>query len=400
MTDWVELEKQYFFPLVKRLPLTLVRGQGTHVYDENGRAYLDFVAGIATVSLGHSHPVIVQALEEQAQSLMHVSNFYYNIPQIELARLLCENSCFDKVFLANSGTEAVEGSIKLARKWGKVQRDGAYEIIVAENAFHGRTFAALTATANEKYRQPFTPLLEGFIRVPFNDVEALQRATTSRTVAVLLEPVQGEGGVLLPDDDYLKRVRAWCDEAGLLLILDEVQTGMGRLGALFGYQLYGIEPDIIALAKGLGGGFPIGAFLARDSCAVFSAGEHASTFGGNPLACHVSYSVVKYMLDNDVPGQVARKGEYVRQRLHALADRHPLVEEVRGRGLIWAVQLKEELAEQGVHLALQEGLLINNVRPNALRLMPPLTVSQEELDRALAILEVVIAKLENSSGTK
>lgn len=392
--NWADLESRYFFPTGKRLPVTLVRGEGSRVWDEDGREYLDCVAGIASVSLGHCHPQVVKAVQEQAASLMHVSNYYYTVPQIKLAQLLCQHTCLDKVFFCNSGAEAVEGCIKLARKWGKERRDSAYEIIVAEGAFHGRTLATVTATANERYRAPFTPLVEGFVRVPFNDVEAIKRATTGRTVAVLLEPIQGEGGVNVPDDDYLPRVRAWCDEAGILLMVDEVQSGVGRTGALFAHQLYGTEVDVMAVAKGLGGGFPVGAFLAKDHCAVLALGEHGTTFGGNPLATHVGYTVLKYVIENDLPAQVTRKGEHLERRLRSLADRHPMVTEVRGKGLIWAMELNREAAEEAVRLCLEEGLLANNVKPTALRLMPPLTITEEELDRAAEIVDRVLGRLE------
>ena len=392
--NWAELESRYFFPIGKRLPVTLVRGEGSRVWDEDGREYLDCVAGIASVSLGHCHPQVVKAVQEQAASLMHVSNYYYTVPQIKLAQLLCQHTCLDKVFFCNSGAEAVEGCIKLARKWGKERRDGAYEIIVAEKAFHGRTLATVTATATEKYRAPFTPLVEGFVRVPFNDVEAIKRATTAKTAAVLLEPIQGEGGVNVPDDDYLPQVRAWCDEAGILLMADEIQTGVGRVGALFAHQLYGIEVDVMAVAKGLGAGFPIGAFLARDDCAALTLGEHGTTFGGNPLATHVGYTVLQYVIENDLPGQVAKKGEHVERRLRSLADRHPMVTEVRGKGLLWAMELDREVAEEAVRLCLEEGLLANNVKPTALRLMPPLTITEEELDRAVEIADRVLGRIE------
>jgi acetylornithine aminotransferase/acetylornithine/N-succinyldiaminopimelate aminotransferase len=391
--DWVELEKKYFLPTSKRLNVTLVRGEGTKVWDNDGREYLDFLAGIAAVSLGHCHPEVVAAINRQAGQLMHTSNYYYTIPQVKLAQLLCDSSGLDKVFFCNSGAEAVEGCIKIARKWGKDHRDGAYEIIVAEGAFHGRTMATVTASANEKYRAPFTPLLEGFVRVPFNDVEAIKRATTGRTAAVLLEPVQGEGGVNVPDDGYLPAVRAWCDKAGILLMLDEVQSGVGRTGRLFAFQHYGIEPDVMAVAKGLGSGFPIGAFLAKDHCAVLGPGEHGTTFGGNALACEVGYTVLKYILDHDIPAQVAKKGEHLARRLHSLADRQPLVTEIRGKGLIWAIELDRPVAEEAVALCLQEGLLANNVKPTALRLIPPLTVSEEEIDRAVEIIERVLGAL-------
>ncbi len=392
--NWAELESRYFLPTGKRLPVTLVRGEGSRVWDDEGREYLDFVAGIAVVSLGHSHPEVVKAVTEQARELMQVSNIYYTIPQLKLAQLLCENSCLDKAFFCNSGAEAVEGCIKLARKWGKEKRDGASEIIVADGAFHGRTLATLTAGSTEKHRVPFTPLPEGFVRVPFNDAEAIRKATTKRTAAVLLEPIQGEGGVNVPADGYLRQVRAWCDEAGLLLMLDEVQTGIGRTGKLFAHQLYGVEPDVMALAKGLGGGFPIGAFLVKEHCSALGVGEHGTTFGGNPLATAVGYAVVKYVIEHDLPAQVARKGEHLERRLQSLADRHPIVTEVRGRGLLWAVELGREAAEEAVRLCLAGGLLANNVKPTALRLMPPLTVSEGEIDQAVEILDRVLAGIE------
>jgi acetylornithine/succinyldiaminopimelate/putrescine aminotransferase len=327
-----------------------------------------------------------------------VSGLVYSVPQVRLAQLLVENSSLDRVFFANSGGEVVEGAIKLARKWGKEKRDGAYQIICAQGAFHGRTLATLTAGGNEKHKLPFPPLPEGFVHVPFDDVEAIRRATDNKTAAVMLEPVQGEGGVNVPHDDYLRQVRAWCDEAGILLILDEVQTGIGRLGALFGHQLYGVEPDVLTLAKGIGSGVPIGALLAKEHCAVFSPGDHGSTFGGNPLATHVAYSVLKYVIDNDISGQVAAKGQHLERRLRGLADRHSLVTEVRGRGLLWAIELDGELAEVAQRACLEQGLLVNNVKPTALRLMPPLVVSEEELDRAVEIIDGVLGKLEATAA--
>jgi len=394
MSDWQQLEKRYFFATGKRQPVTLVRGQGVRVWDDQGREYLDFVAGIASVSLGHCHPAVVSALAEQAGVLAHVSNLVYSIPQLRLAQLLVENSCLDRVFFCNSGAEAIEGAIKLARKWGKEKREGAYEIICTDSAFHGRTLATVTASGTDKYKLPFAPLPPGFVHVPYNDVEAIRKATGAKTCAVLLEPIQGEGGVNVPSDDYLRRVRAWCDEAGILLILDEIQTGIGRTGSLFAYQQCAAEPDIMALAKGLAGGLPIGAFLAKEHCAVFVPGDHGSTFGGNPLCTHVGYSVLKYVIDNDIPGQVAKRGQHLERRLRSLADRHPIVTDVRGRGLLWAIELDGELAEQAVGLCLGEGLIVNNVKPTALRLMPPLVVSEEELDRAVEIIDRVLAKLE------
>ncbi len=391
--NWIEIEHEFYLQTAKRLPVVLERGEGTIVWDSDGKQYLDFVGGIAVTSLGHANPVIVEALTRQAQKLITVSNLYYTVPQLKLAKLLCENSGMDKAFFCNSGAEAVEGLIKLARKWGKEKRDGAYEIIVAEDAFHGRTLATVAASANERYRAPFTPLPEGFVRVPYNDVEAIKAATTGKTVAVLLEPLQGEGGVNIPDDDYLPAVRRWCDEAGILLLLDEVQTGAGRTGKLFCFQHYGIEPDALAVAKALAGGVPIGAFLTKDSAALLGPGEHGTTFGGNALACEVGYSVLKYMIDNDLPAQVTKRGEHLERRLISLADRQPMVTEVRGKGLIWAIELDRPVSEAVVGRCLEEGLLINGVKPTALRFVPPFTVSEEELDRAVDIVERVLGEI-------
>src|SRR4030042_2930430 len=276
MTDWQKLEKKYFMPTFKRMPITLVKGKGVRVWDENGKEYLDFTAGWAVNSLGHCHPEVVSAIAEQAKTLLQASNQFYTVPQLQLAELLVENSCFDRVFFCNSGAEANEGAVKLARRYGKLHLDGAYKVITALNSFHGRTLAMTAASGQRKFQEPYMPLPDGFINVEYNNVGALKKAITAQTCAVMLEPIQGEGGVNIPDDKYLRAVRAWCDEKGILLILDEVQTGIGRLGTLFGYEQFGIEPDIITLAKGLGGGIPIGAFLATENASVFSQGEHGS----------------------------------------------------------------------------------------------------------------------------
>ena len=396
--DLVALDKQYVVQTYKRLPVTLVRGEGTKVWDVNGKEYLDFLSGIAVLSLGHCHPDVLDAIERQAKTLMMTSNFFYNIPQTKLAEILCKAAGMNRAFFCNSGAEAVEGCIKLARKWGKEKREGASDIIVAEGAFHGRTITTVTAGGTEKYRAPFTPLVEGFVRVPFDDVEAIKRATAGNTAAVLIEPVQGEAGVIVPSDDYLPAVRRWCDEAGILLILDEVQSGMGRTGKMFAYQHYGVEPDVIAVAKGLGSGFPIGAFLAKEHCAVLGFGEHGTTFGGGPLACEVGYTVTKYMLDHDIPGQAARRGGYLERKLQSLADLHEIVSEVRGKGLIWALELDQPLSEEIVHKCLKAGLIVNNVKPSAVRLVPPLTVSEDEIDQAIAVLDGVLAALSSDTA--
>ena len=392
MTDWRAKEAKYFMRPGKRMDLLAVRGEGTHIWDEDGKQYLDFFGGPATISLGHSHPVIVDALVDQAQRLIHVSNQFYSIPQVQLAELLIEHSCFDRVYFMNSGAEANEGALKLARKWGKEHKQGAYEIICALDAFHGRTLQMITAGGTERYKAPFSPLPEGFVHVPFNDVDAVKRATNANTVAIFLEPIQGEGGINVPDDGYFKQLRAWCDEQNILLILDEVQTGCGRLGTLFAYELFGVEPDIMTLGKGIGGGVPLSAFLAKEHAAVFTPGDHGSTYGGEPLTTRVGYEVMKYMIDNDLPADVARKGKSVERRLNSMADRFPSIRDVRGKGLMWAVQFSSDIGERLTNDALAAGLILNNVRPNAVRIVPPLTVTDEELEQGLAILEHVIER--------
>lgn len=394
MAGWKELESRYYMQSQIRLPVTLVRGEGTRVYDEDGREYLDFVAGVASVSLGHCHKDVVAAVGEQAGVLTQTSNCFYTVPQLRLAELLCRTTGLDRVFFCNSGAEAVEGSIKLARKWGKERRNGAFEIIVAENGFHGRTLTTAAASSKEGQKTPFTPLPPGFVRVPYDDVGAIKSATSQDTVAVLLEPIQGEGGVNVPADDYLRRVRDWCDQAGLLLMLDEVQTGVGRTGALYAFQIYGAQPDVLATAKGLGGGLPIGAFLARQEVALLGPGEHGSTFGGNPLCAHVAYRVLKHIIDRDIPSQVASRGERLERGLLSLAGKHPLVGEVRGKGLIWALELNLPLSVRVVRGCLEGGLLVNTVKPTALRLTPPLTVTEEEIDRAVEVMDGALVRLE------
>ena len=308
MDRWQELESKYFMTTGKRQPITLVRGEGVRVWDSEGVEYLDFVGGWAVTGLGHCHPVIVKALEKQGRTLWQVSNQFYTVPQVELAELLVRNSCMDRIFIGNSGAEANEAAVKLARKYGKVHLDGAYEVITTLNSFHGRTLAMVAATGQPHYQEPYTPLPQGFINVPFDDVEAIMSATTENTCAVMLEPIQGEGGVNLPSQDYLKQVREWCDQQGLLLMFDEVQTGLGRIGTLFAYQQFGVEPDVMTLAKGLGGGIPIGAILAKEKASVFTPGDHGSTYGGNPLASAVALAATRYFLEEDVLGNVCRVG--------------------------------------------------------------------------------------------
>ena len=388
--NWQDLEKQVYMQLAKRWPVTIVRGKGMKVWDEKGREYLDFVAGIAVTSLGHCHPVIVKALARQAKTLIQMSNMYYTVPQLQLAELLVKTSCLDRVFICNSGAEANEGAIKLARRYGKLKLDGAYEIITTHESFHGRTLATTAATGQNQFQEPYTPLPTGFVNVDYNDIEAIKKATNKLTCAVMLEPIQGEGGVNVPSEDYLKKVRAWCDEKGLLLILDEVQTGIGRTGTLYAYQQYGAEPDIMTLAKGLGGGVPIGAFLAKEPACVFKIGEHGTTFGGNPLVCATAFDVLSYIIRKDLAGHAGRMGEYLRIGLKKLAAAHEVIKEVRGKGLLVAVQFNSEIAEPVVLACLERGLIINKVKSDVIRFIPPLIVTEKEIDVALKVLGEVL----------
>ena len=388
--NWQDLEKKVYMQLAKRWPVTIVRGKGMKVWDDTGKEYLDFVAGIAVTSLGHCHPVIVKALTRQAKTLIQMSNMYYTVPQLQLAELLVKTSCLNRVFMCNSGAEANEGAIKLARRYGKLKLDGAYEIITTHESFHGRTLATTAATGQNQFQEPYTPLPTGFVNVDYNDIEAIKKATNKLTCAVMLEPIQGEGGVNVPSDDYLKKVRAWCDEKGLLLILDEVQTGIGRTGTLYAYQQYGAEPDIMTLAKGLGGGVPIGAFLAKEQACVFKIGEHGTTFGGNPLVCATAFDVLNYIINKDLAGHAGRMGEYLRSGLKKLAADYNVIKEVRGKGLLVAVQFNEEIAEPVVLACLERGIIVNKVKPDVIRFIPPLIVTEKEIDRALDVLGKVL----------
>ena len=391
-TTWPELEKAYLMYNIKRMPMVLVRGEGARVWDDAGREYLDFVAGWAVNALGHCHPAVVQAIQKQAATLIHTSNQYYTIPQIELGKLLVENSALDRVFLCNSGAEANEGAVKLARKWGKKHRNGAYAVISTLKGFHGRTLAMVAATGKPHYQEPYTPLPKGFINVPFNDIAAIKAATTSETVAVMVEPVQGEGGVNLADREYLQDLRRWCDEQNLLLILDEVQTGIGRTGSLFAYEQYGIEPDIMTLAKGLGGGVPIGAFLAKERAAAFEPGDHGSTFGGNPLACAAGVALMREVLAQNIPANAAHVGAYLSERLNDLKTHRSIIVAERGMGLLRAIDINQEVAGEIVNRCCEEGLLINMVSPTTIRFMPPLNITTAHVDEAIEILDGVLGE--------
>ena len=394
--DWQKLADKLFLNTVTRFPVTLVRGEGARVWDDQGKQYLDFVGGWAVDSLGHCHPALVNALEEQAKTLIQASNQFYTVPAIKLAQLLVENSCLDRVFFCNSGTEANEGAVKLARKYGKIHLKGAYEIITTYGSFHGRTLAMTAATGQRKFQDPYTPLPDGFINVEYNDLEAIKRATNERTCGVMLEPIQGEGGVNVPDDDYLKKVEDWCHQKGILFILDEVQTGIGRTGTLFAYEQYNVEPDIMTLAKGLGSGVPIGAFLAKEKASVFTPGEHGTTFGGNPLVCAAAYATLKYIIDNDIPEKVNRVGKYFMTELETLKQQFDFITEIRGKGLLIAMEFDREIAQDVTMSCLNKGLLINKLTPNAIRFIPPLIITEKEVDEAVNILRNIF----NEKGKK
>ena len=390
--NWPELEQKLFLRTFARCPVTLVRGKGAQVWDDQGKEYLDLVGGWAVTSLGHCPPVVVEALEKQARTLIQVSNQFYTVPQLELAQLLVKNSCLDRVFFCNSGVEANEGAVKLARRYGKLRLNGAYQVITTYNSFHGRTLAMTAATGQDKFQEPYTPLPTGFINVEYDNVEAIKAATTAQTCAVMLEPIQGEGGVNMPDDDYLREVQSWCREKGIVFILDEIQTGIGRTGTLFAYEQYGVEPDIMTLAKGLASGVPIGAFLAREGVSVFVPGEHGSTFGGNPLVCAAACATLRYIIDHDIPRKASKVGKYFMGKLESLKQQFDFISQVRGRGLLIAVEFNSEIAQEVVIACLDKGLLINKVKPNALRFMPALVITEKEVDKAIGILDQALAE--------
>ncbi len=394
MSSIPEREAKIHMNMFRRPPMTLVKGKGARVEDSDGKSYVDCVAGIAVDALGHGHSGLAEVIAEQAKKLIHVSNLYYSEPQVKLGEMLINSSGLDRLFFVNSGAEANEGAIKLARKWGIQNRDGAFNIISTDNSFHGRTMTTVAATGTPAYREPFGPPTPGFEFVPFNDFDALKQKVNSETAAILLEPIQGEGGVNEPDPDYLKQVRDLCDSEGILLILDEVQTGCGRTGKMFAFQHYGIMPDIMTLAKGLGGGVPIGAVLANEKAAVFQPGDHGSTFGGNVLACAASEYVVDQILNQGVLETVNQRANYLENKIEQLEDRSDLVVGQRGKGLLKAIILRDEISADVVGKCIAAGLLANPIRPNAIRLMPPLIVTEDELDDAFEILETVLKEFE------
>jgi acetylornithine/N-succinyldiaminopimelate aminotransferase len=394
MDHLMDESRQYLMDTYTRQPLVIHKGRGTRVYDPNGKEYLDFVGGVAVNNLGHCHPSVTVAFQKQAQRLVHVSNLYYTEPQVKLARLLVEHSFADKVFFCNSGTEAIEAAIKLIRKYSHDKHGPErHEIITMEQSFHGRTLAAVTATAQPKYQQGFGPLPPGFRYVPYNDLKAVAQAVTDRTAAVLVEPAQGEGGVRIPDDDYLPGLRKLCDEKGILLVLDEIQTGIGRTGKMFCYEHYGIEPDVMALAKGLGSGLPIGALLAKDSVAkAFTPGTHAATFGGNPLVCAAAIATIETVLEEGfVLDNCRRMGAYFVERLTWLKLRHACITAVRGLGLLVGMELTID-GKPIVQDCLEACILINCTMDRVLRFVPPLIILKEDIDLLIDRLDLILKK--------
>ena len=375
----------------RRVPIALVKGKGARLWDADGKEYLDFVAGIAVCNLGHSHPNVVKAIKKQVKSLTHVSNLYYTQPQAEVAALLTKHSFADKAFFCNSGAEANEAAIKLARKYAHDNLGpDKFELITMKDSFHGRTMATITATGQEKFQFGFTPLLEGFKYVPFDDPVALEAAITPKTCGIMLEPIQGEGGVIIPDAQYLAKVREICDRHKILMIVDEVQTGIGRTGKLFAYEYSGIKPDIMTLAKALGNGFPVGAMLATDEVArAFAPGNHASTFGGNLLAMAAAKATLKTIFDEGILENCLKMGEYFQAKLHALKAKHSIISSVRGKGLMLACALNIEGADI-VKTCQERGLLINCTGGKTLRFVPPLIIGEKDIDIAVGILDEVM----------
>jgi len=396
-TDWKAVEAQYYMQVVRRVPIVLVRGEGTRVWDDEGKEYLDFTAGWAVLNIGHSHPDVTAAIQEQAGAILQMSNLFYTVPQLDLAKTLIDNSCLDRVFFCNSGAEANEGACKLARKWGRVKLGGAYEIITVLNSFHGRTLGMMAATGQGHYQIAWQPLTPGFVNVAYDDIDAIKGATSEKTCAVLVEVLQGEGGVNVPKPGYLEAIREWCDEKNILMMVDEVQTGMGRLGTLFGYQLSNAEPDVMTLGKAIGAGAPLGAFLCKDECSVLEPGDHGSTFGGNALTTAAGAAAARFMVEHDIPAQGARAGAYLTEKLEGLKKKHSFVTDVRGVGLLLGLEMSDARSAAVVNECRVNGLLLNSVRPNVIRFMPPLTVSDSELDRAVQILDAALTSVPAAS---
>jgi len=392
--QWIEKSDSYIMKTYGRYPIVPIRGAGCRLWDVDGKEYLDFLGGVAVNNLGHCHPAVVAALQKQAGELLHCSNYYQIPQQIELAELLCRHSFADKAFFCNSGAEANEAAIKLARKYSRdTYGPQRYEIITAAESFHGRTMATVSATGQEKVQRFFDPLLHGFTHVPFNDAAALEAAVTPNTCAIMLEPIQGEGGINIPSPGYFQEVRRICDQHGLLLIFDEVQVGMGRTGKLFAYEHFDVLPDIMTLAKALAGGAPIGTMLATDRYAVaFTPGTHGSTFGGNPLVCAAAIATVRTILEDGILNHTEEIGEYLLGELENLGKKYPFVKEVRGIGLMIGISLDMPGAEI-VKKGHERGVLLNVTHDTVLRFVPPLVVTKQEINEMIGILDSIFAEV-------
>lgn len=374
-----------------RFNVIFEKGSGTRIYDVNGKEYIDFVSGVAVNCLGHSNPVVVKAIREQSEKLMHISNYYWNNNAIKLAEKLCDNSDHQKVFFCNSGTEAVETALKLARKYGSLTDvEGKSEIIYMENSFHGRTMGSLSVTGQGKYQESFKPLIGNVKSVKFNDIKDIEKNISEKTCAVIIEPVQGEGGIVSADTEYLKALRKLCDKYNALLIFDEVQCGIGRCGTVFAYQKFGVIPDVICMAKALGGGFPIGAAMATEkAAAAFVPGDHGNTYGGNPLATGVALAVLTELIDGKVIAGVEGKGQYLRDRLNELKEKYSVIKEIRGKGLLNGICLKVS-PKEFINKCFEKGLLVITAGADVVRLLPPLNVSKTDMDAVLSIIEEVL----------
>lgn len=384
----IDLDSKYIMQTYGRQPIALTHGNGATIWDADGNEYLDFFAGIAVNVLGQSHPKVIEAIQKQAEKLIHVSNVYYTEEQVKLAKKLAEITIFDRIFFANSGAEANEGAIKLARKF-----TGKGEIIATNNSFHGRTLVTVTATGQDKYKEPFKPLPSGFIHVPFGDSKAIANAITDDTAAVLIEAIQGEGGIVVPPKMYLKEVEAICREKGVLFILDEVQTGFGRTGEMFAYELFGIKPDIMTIAKALGNGYPIGGLLARGEVAEgFDYGDHGSTFGGNPLGCAVALTVIETIKDESLLENSKNLGNYLKNEFINLNEKYDFITDVRGFGLFLAIELDRDSSEITNKMR-ERGFLINSTAGNVLRFAPPLIITKEEIDKMILALDQVFSEI-------
>jgi len=389
----MKLDEKYVMHTYSRIPLVVNRGKGTRVWDKDGRDYLDFISGIGVNAIGHCHPEILATINSQIQRLLHCSNLYYIEPQARLAKALCDISFAEKVFFSNSGAEANEAAIKLARKFGSKQNGKPYEIITMKDSFHGRTLATLKATGQTKYQDGFGPFPPGFKYAPFNNLEAVRSLISDKTCAIMLEPVQGEGGLNVASENFLQSLRQLCNEKGILLILDEVQCGLGRTGKMFAYQHYGIEPDIMTLAKPLGGGLPIGATLAKEKIAsFFEPGNHASTFGGNPLVCSAALTFLRVLEKERLVKEAREKGEYFKEKLEELKDSFSFIKEIRGKGLMIGIKL-EFPGKDIVVKCREKGLLINCTAEKILRFLPPLIVEKKDIDEAVEILRCVMRRV-------